>query len=139
MKVQRGASGGDAAPDEFRPGVVRRDFLDGLNLADDERAEELSAALAGHLRELIPRVQARMPAMDTERRRMSEHCLGKAAEELEMFVREPISRTFYLAVCARALLSLYRWPRPHSDLDEDEQDDQDSRRRTGGVMCRRRA
>ncbi|WP_328427942.1 DUF6415 family natural product biosynthesis protein [Streptomyces sp. NBC_00443] len=95
-------------------GVIRRDFLDGLNAMTDARAEELRQPLTEHVRALVPAVRALLPYMEPRRRQQAEHCLKRAAETLELVAAvtplTPIGRTHDLAVSARALLVLYRRP-----------------------------
>ncbi|MGA5202834.1 DUF6415 family natural product biosynthesis protein [Streptomyces variegatus] len=95
-------------------GAIRRDFLDGLNAMTDARAEELRESLTGHIQALAPEVRALMPYMEPRRRQQAEHYLTRAAETLELSAAvtplTPMGRTHYLAVSARALLALYRFP-----------------------------
>jgi hypothetical protein len=100
-------------------GAVRRAYLAGLNAATAERAEELREPLAEHVRGLVPLVRDLVPFMDPYRRRQSEHCLTRAAETLEgaQEARGAVAYTYDLAVSARALLALYRRPRPHAEDD----------------------
>ncbi|WP_328638338.1 DUF6415 family natural product biosynthesis protein [Streptomyces canus] len=102
---------------QIRPGVVRRDYLDGLNATEAARAEELCAPLTDHVRALVREVRALMPDMHPQRREQAAHCLKRAAETLDASPRpgEAIPHTFDLAVSARSLLGLYRRPCPYSE------------------------
>jgi hypothetical protein len=96
----------------IRPGVVRGDYIDGLNATTDARAEELRERLAQHVRALVPAVESCMPDMSPRRREQAEHCLRQAAETLDASPSAggAIACTYDLAVSARALLVLYRRP-----------------------------
>jgi hypothetical protein len=97
--------------------LVRRDYLDGLNATTPRRAEELRPALTGHVERLADEVRALLPQMGEARRGQAEHCLTRAAETLDgrETVRDAVAHTYALAVSARALLALYRRPRPELD------------------------
>ena len=100
-------------------GAIRRDYLDGLNATQDEPVEELCERLTEHVRAaLVPAVRAFLPYMEPRRRAQAEHCLTRAAETLANPPAPDASPSYCydLAVSARALLALYRWPRfPETD------------------------
>lgn len=106
-----------AEEQQLNAGVIRRDYLDGLNATSDAVALKLREPLTEHVRALIPAVRWRMPGMSSTRRQQAEHCLTRAAETLERIAstRDAIRHTYDLAVSARALLALYRRPSPHED------------------------